>query len=78
MTSIDLSNVKHHPVIAEISQALSERTRNPDLPFFRTIAVYFTSVIASTMRATLLTKDRGEIPVNAYVLALNSTGTGKG
>lgn len=78
MTSIDLSTVKHHPAITEISQVLSDRTRNKDLPFFRVITAYFMCVVASTMRATLSTKDRGEVLVNLYAVALNPTGTGKG
>jgi len=34
--------------------------------------------MASCMRATIVTKDRGEIPVNLYVLALATSGFGKG
>ncbi len=78
MTSIDLTTVDHHPVITEISNLLATRTRNQDLPFFRVIVAYFAAVVASTMRAKLSTQDRGEIPVNAFAVALSPSGTGKG
>ncbi len=78
MNSIELSHVPHHTAIEEIVSVLTTRTQNDDPQFFRTIAAYFISVVASTMRATLSTADRGEIPVNCYAVALSPSGTGKG
>lgn len=75
---IDLSNVSHHPVLEEIVDVLCNKTQNMDRGFFRAEVAYFLSKMASAMRATILTKDRGEIPVNLYVLALASSGFGKG
>lgn len=75
---VDLDTVKHHPAIEEIANILCTRIQNNDHHFFRTISAYFLGVIASTMRAKLHTKDRGEIPVNCYALALSPSGTGKG
>lgn len=49
-----------------------------DRGFFRAEVAYFLAKMASCMRAQIITKDRGEIPVNLYVLALASSGFGKG
>ena len=75
---IDLANVKHHPVIDEIVDVLCNKTQNTDRGFFRAEVAYFLGKMASTMRATIVTKDRGEIPVNIYALALATSGYGKG
>lgn len=75
---IDLSTVKHFQAIEEIVDVLCTRTQNNDRRFFRTITAYFLTVMASTMRTKLLTKDRGEIPVNTYALAFSPSGSGKG
>lgn len=75
---VDLSTIQHHPAIEEISEILSNRTQNKDLPFFRILAAYFLMTTAATMRAKLDTKDRGELPINGYVVALSPSGSGKG
>lgn len=75
---IDLSNVKHHPAIEEIVEVLCNKTQNTDRGFFRTEVSYFLGKLASSQRATIVTKDRGEIPVNIYALALATSGYGKG
>lgn len=75
---IDLTNVTHHPVIEEIVDVLCRKTQNTDRGFFRAEMAYFISKMGATMRATINTKDRGQIPVNTYVLALATSGFGKG
>jgi hypothetical protein len=75
---IDLSNVQHHAAMEEIVEVLCNKTQNTDKGFFRTEVAYFLGKMASSMRAKVLTKDRGEIPVNIYALALASSGYGKG
>lgn len=75
---IDLTGVSHHPAIEEIVDVLTAKTQNTDRGFFRTEVAYFLGKMASSMRATIVTKDRGEIPVNIYALALASSGYGKG
>jgi len=75
---LDLEQVPHHHAIEEITQVLSTKTQNNDKAFFRVIVAYSLSVIASSMRTTINTKDRGNIPVNTYTLALSPSGTGKG
>jgi hypothetical protein len=75
---IDLTGVEHHPAIEEVVEVLCNKTQNTDKGFFRTEVAYFLSKMASIMRATVVTKDRGDIPVNCYALALATSGYGKG
>ena len=74
----DIPNVQHHPAIIEIVDVLCNKTQNTDQGFFRTEVAYFLAKMASAMRAKISTKDRGEIPVNIYALALATSGFGKG
>lgn len=75
---IDLTGVTHHPAVDEIVEVLCAKTENTDRGFFRCEVAYFLGKMASNMRATIVTKDRGEIPVNIYALALATSGFGKG
>ena len=75
---IDLTGTNHHPAIEEIVDVLCNKTQNTDKGFFRAEVAYFLGKMASIMRATIVTKDRGEIPVNIYALALATSGFGKG
>ncbi len=75
---IDLTGVQHHPVITEIVEVLCAKTQNTDGGFFRAELAYFLCKMAGCMRATVVTKDRGSIPINMYVIALANSGFGKG
>jgi hypothetical protein len=75
---IDLDTVQHHPAIVELVDVLCNKTQNTDRGFFQVEAAYFLAKMASCQRATIVTKDRGEIPVNLYALALATSGYGKG
>jgi hypothetical protein len=75
---LDLSSVNHHPALEAIVEVLCNKTQQMDRGFFRAEVAYFLGKIASSMRATVVTKDRGEIPVNIYTLALATSGYGKG
>jgi hypothetical protein len=75
---IDLTGVIHHPAVEELVEVLCNKTQNTDKGFFRTEVAYFLGKMASNMRALIVTKDRGEIPVNIYALALATSGFGKG
>lgn len=75
---IDLSGVEHHPAIKEMVDVLCAKTQNTDRSFFSCEAAYFLGKMAANMRATIVTKDRGEIPVNIYALTLATSGFGKG
>lgn len=78
MINFDLSGVKHHPVVSELTDLLCNQTQNQDRAFFHVEVAYFAAKVASTMGAVMLTQDRGEIPVNLYALLLASSGYGKG
>lgn len=75
---IDLSGVSHNPVLEDIVNVLCNKTSNTDRGFFRTEVAFFLGKMASNMRVTIITKDRGDIPVNIYALALATSGYGKG
>ena len=74
----DLSAEVHHPVMTEIVDTLCNMTRNKDRSFFSAEVCYYLGVVASNMRATIATRDRGDIPVNIYSIALATSGFGKG
>lgn len=75
---IDLSNTTYAPVIEEITDVLCNKTQNVDKGFYRIEVAYFLAKMASSMRASIKTKDRGVVPVNVYALTLASSGYGKG
>jgi hypothetical protein len=75
---IDLTGVVHHPSLSEMVDVLCAKTQNTDRGFFNVEAAFFLSKMAASQRATIVTKDRGEIPVNTYALALATSGYGKG
>jgi len=74
----DFNTVAHHPALEEIVDVLCAKTQEMNRSFFRTEVAYFLGKMASMMRATIVTKDRGEIPVNIYAMALAPSGFGKG
>lgn len=75
---LDMTGVQHHPAIEEIVEVLCNKTQNTDRGFFRCLVAYFLAKMAGNMRANINTKDRGDIPVNIYVLGLATSGFGKG
>ena len=74
----DLNTINHHPMIEEIVDVLCNKTQNTDRGFFRVMVAYYLAKMAACMRATILTKDRGSVPVNLYALSLAVSGSGKG
>jgi hypothetical protein len=75
---IDLTGVTHHKAMEDIVNILQNKTRNRDFGFFRPMTAYFLSKMAACMRATIVTKHMGEVPVNTYVINLAESGYGKG
>lgn len=75
---IDLTGVTHHKAMEDIVAILQNCTRNRDFGFFRPMVAYCLSKMAACMRATIVTKHIGEIPVNTYVIDLAESGYGKG
>lgn len=74
----DLATQPHHPAIEAIVDILTTRVQNQDRPFFRVMTAYFFGKMASSQRTTILTKDRGAVPVNLYTISLATSGAGKG
>ena len=70
-------DMKHHATSEKLVEILNEKTGNKDKLFFRVVVAYYFAKLASMMRATIKTKDRGLIPVNVYALALATSGYGK-
>lgn len=61
----------------EIVELLIARTMTDDPHFFRTLTAFYFGMLASMMRTSVVTYDRGEIPVNCYALCLGPSGLGK-
>lgn len=74
----EIETIDHHPIVEQIVDMLCTKTQNNDRSFFRIEVAYFLAKMASSMRAKLFTKDRGEIPINIYAMALAVSGVGKG
>lgn len=74
----DLDNVPHNPILEEIVGLINNKTQNPEKEFFRVLLCYFFGKMAASMRVNISTKDRGNIPVNIYTVALATSGYGKG
>ena len=70
----DLDNVEHNPILEEITALINNKTQNPEKEFFRVLLCYFFGKMAASMRVNISTKDRGNIPVNIYTVALATSG----
>lgn len=70
--------MQHHPMSEQLVEVLCEQTENTDPTFFRILVAYYFSLVASMMRAKVMTQDRGEIPINMYGINLATSGAGKG
>tara|TARA_Y100001963_G_scaffold139959_1_gene206383 strand:+ start:673 stop:2850 length:2178 start_codon:yes stop_codon:yes gene_type:complete len=76
MKSID--QMDYNSTAEKLVNVLCEKTENQDRHFFRIQVAYFFSKVASMMRTTIQTPDRGDIPVNMYGINLAISGYGKG
>lgn len=70
--------MEYHPTSEKLVEILCNKTQNSNPLFFRVLVGYYFSLVASTMRTTIATHDRGDIPVNMYALNLSTSGSGKG
>lgn len=75
---IDYTTLKHFHLTEGLTDALMAKTGQQQPHFFRLLAAYFFSLISANMRVSVLTKDRGPFPVNAYVVNLAPSGFHKG
>lgn len=75
---LSVAEMEYHPTAEELVKILCSKTQNSNPLFFRVLVGYYFSMIASAMRCTIATHDRGDIPVNLYALNLSTSGSGKG
>ena len=75
----DISEIKYHPIQEKILKILRSKTQNLESDtYFRAIISFYLAQMSTSMRATLVTPHRGELPTNMYVLGLGESGLGKG
>lgn len=72
----DLTGAKYHATTEAMVDVLCKKTLNGNRSFFRIQVSYFLAKMAASMRATLVTLDRGELPVNVYAINLAPSGSG--
>ena len=70
----DLEAVPHNLAVEQIVTILNQRTQNTEKEFFRILVCFFLSKLASSMRVSIDTEDRGNIPINNYTVALAPSG----
>ena len=75
---IPIEEMEYHPTAEKLVEILCAKTQNSNPLFFRVLTGYYFSLVASMMRCTIATHDRGDIPVNMYALNLSTSGSGKG
>lgn len=72
-----LEDMEFHPTSSKIVQILRQKTQNTgsDL-YFHVLTAFFFSQMASSMRAEVVTQDRGTLPINLYACGLMTSGAG--
>jgi hypothetical protein len=70
--------MEFNPTSEKLVNILCSKTQNSNPLFFRVLVGYYFSLVASMMRTSIATHDRGDIPVNMYALNLSTSGSGKG
>ena len=73
-----VSDMNYHPLTEDLTKVLCNQTQNFNPKIFRLMLAYYFSKVASMMRCSIQTLDRGPIPVNTYVINLAVSGFGKG
>jgi hypothetical protein len=74
---IPFDQMPYHPTSEKLVDILKDHTQRDDSLFFRLLVGYYFSLAAAQMRCSINTPDRGDIPVNMYVLNLAPSGYGK-
>ena len=73
----DFSDMTHFPESEQLVEVICHKTGTNEPLFFRILVAYYLTKVASMMRCSICTHDRGEIPVNLYAINLASSGMGK-
>ena len=74
---IDLTDKPHFALAETIVDAQCILTQVSDRAFFRNLVAFSLCQIASSMRVSIYTQDRGIIPINSYVINLADSGFSK-
>lgn len=74
----DVTSYTHNATAEKIVKILCNKTQNSDPLFFRVLTSYQLTKLASMMRISIDTHERGNIPINMYAINLGSSGLGKG
>ena len=74
-----VGEMQYHKLSEQIVTLLRSKTQNAKSDtYFRVLTAYFFGQMAASMRASVITADRGKIPINTYAMALMTSGAGKG
>lgn len=73
-----LEKIPHHKAIQEIVDYLCHKTGNTSREFFQAEVAYFLSLVPSSLRVSIDSLERGNIPINMYSIAVATSGFGKG
>ena len=73
----NFDEIEYNPTSEKLVKILCEKTQSDNPLFFRVLVGYYFCVMASSMRCTIVTHDRGDVPVNMYALSLATSGFGK-
>lgn len=74
----DLAGVSYFEPAEKLVRVLCKKTQSEDPLFFRVLTAYYFTKVASMMRCSIKTPDRGTIPVSLYAINLATSGFGKG
>jgi hypothetical protein len=74
----DFAAMEYNPTAEKLVEVLCKKTQNDNPLFFRVLVGYYFSLVASMMRCSVITHDRGDIPVSFYAINLSPSGSGKG
>jgi len=75
---IPIIEMQHDPLAEKLTRVFCAKTQNDSPSFYRLLVAYNFCKVASMMRVSINTHDRGIIPVNCYAINLGSSGFGKG
>jgi hypothetical protein len=74
-----LEDMDYHPTSKSIVKVLSKKTQNTDSDvYYHILSAFYFAQMASSMRAEVVTLDRGSLPINIYACNLGVSGMGKG
>jgi len=74
----DLDTISYNETAEKLVKTLCKKTQSNNHLFFHILVGYYFAKVASMMRASIDTHDRGVIPVNLYAVNLAPSGQGKG